>query len=155
MKTSFSQRLLSLYSNYQNFMKGRYGFFDSLNKTLFVTSLILWLFRGVLFSELLVTVIYFVLLGIVVYRMLSKKIYVRSNENQKFLKATAKIRQFLANFSLAKRKTQGKKQTKSQANIQYVVFSCSHCGQSLRAPQGKGKIKVTCQKCQHTFVKEV
>lgn len=32
------------------------------------------------------------------------------------------------------------------------VFRCAQCGQSLRVPKGKGKVKVTCPKCKSSFV---
>ena len=34
----------------------------------------------------------------------------------------------------------------------YKYFHCPHCRQRLRAPRGRGKIQVTCQKCHNVFV---
>ena len=33
----------------------------------------------------------------------------------------------------------------------YKYFRCPQCKQKLRAPRGRGKIQVTCQKCHHVF----
>ena len=33
----------------------------------------------------------------------------------------------------------------------YKYFRCPQCKQRLRAPRGKGKIQVTCQKCRNVF----
>ena len=33
----------------------------------------------------------------------------------------------------------------------YKYFHCPQCKQRLRAPRGKGKIQVTCQKCHNVF----
>lgn len=132
-----------LQSKIVHFMRGRYGRIDPLNKTMIVTSLIL-LFIANFGSLWPLRIIAYGLFFFAYYRVFSKKIYVRSNENQKFLrwklKYTKKIQLF--QDKLKQRKT-------------YRYFRCTECKQQLRAPKGRGQIKVTCSKCQHSFVKKV
>lgn len=33
------------------------------------------------------------------------------------------------------------------------VFVCSKCHQKVRVPKGKGKIEITCPKCNYKFIK--
>ena len=37
----------------------------------------------------------------------------------------------------------------------YRYFKCPCCKQSLRAPKGRGKIRVTCSRCHNVFEKKV
>ena len=37
---------------------------------------------------------------------------------------------------------------------EYRYFKCPKCQQSLRAPKGRGTIKVTCSNCQNQFIKK-
>lgn len=37
----------------------------------------------------------------------------------------------------------------------YVYFKCPTCKQTLRAPKGRGKIRVTCSRCNSKFEKKV
>lgn len=126
-----------------HFMRGRYGVFDTLNKFLLVVSFILLIFLSFIPVRFLI-IFPIVLLGYVYFRVFSKKIYVRANENRKFMQATAGIRKKYHFYKAAfkNRKT-------------YRYFHCPECKQEIRAPKGKGKIKITCSKCQHQFVKKV
>lgn len=77
------------------------------------------------------------------YRMLSKDIYKRSSENQKYLSATEKIRQRFRREKniMEQRKT-------------HHIYSCPGCGQKIRIPRGKGKIEIECPKCHTKFIKK-
>ena len=121
------------------FMKGRYGYFDSLNRMMMILAIILVVIPLSALSwgaYLLIIMAY--------YRYFSKKIYVRSNENQKYLAIQNKV---FRRFNNQKEAFKNRKES--------VYFLCPECKQQLRAPRGKGKIKVTCSKCQHQFVKKV
>ena len=37
----------------------------------------------------------------------------------------------------------------------YRYFKCPSCGQVLRAPKGRGRIRVTCSRCHNVFEKKV
>ncbi|GMA07257.1 hypothetical protein GCM10025886_04080 [Tetragenococcus halophilus subsp. flandriensis] len=134
-------------SNWQNkiiqFMRGRYGVFDPLNKTLLIVTAALIIFN-VFITIPLMNLLPLLLLVIVYYRFFSKRIYVRSNENQRYLRWKNKIKNF---FRLRKEAFQNRKT--------YTYFHCPECKKALRAPKGRGKIKITCSQCRHQFTKKV
>ncbi|MDO4731689.1 MAG: hypothetical protein Q4B14_06205 [Clostridia bacterium] len=124
------------------FMYGRYGV-DSLTFALiifyFVLSLILRMtIRGPIYFISYIPLVY------AFYRVLSKNISARQKENQFFLKYWNKIRY---GFKAAN------KNFKDHQEHKY--FKCPNCSQKLRAPRGRGKIRVTCQRCGRTFDKKV
>lgn len=121
------------------FMKGRYGHLDALGKLLLVTAIIL-LFLPLKFLSWIA----YILIIVAYYRFFSKRIYVRSNENQKYLALRNKV---LARFRNKKEAFTNRKE--------YVYFRCPECKQQIRAPRGRGKIKVRCTKCSHQFIKKV
>lgn len=122
------------------FMYGRYGV-DQLNRFIMgivMVSLVLSLFiRHRVFYWITV-------IGIMIayFRMFSKNIRSRSQENNRYLHATAGIRQNLARFK-------SRSQDKS-----HCYFKCPSCRQTVRVPRGKGKICITCPKCSREFVKK-
>lgn len=133
--------------NAQKWMRGRYGIFDSLNKTLIIISLISLFvanFVGILGWPL--RLIAYALFLFTYYRLFSKKNYVRSNENQKYI---------WLKLNFQKKFKQQK--TKFEQRKEYKYFRCNNysCKQQLRAPKGRGEIKVTCSKCQQVFIKKV
>ena len=132
-----------LQSKLIQFMKGRYGRIDSLNKTMIIISLILLFIANFGFLWPL-RIIAYGLFFYAYYRVFSKKIYVRSNENQRFIRETRPIAKkwHLWKTKFTQRKT-------------YRYFPCPSCKQQMRAPKGRGEIKVTCSKCHHSFVKKV
>ena len=120
-------------------MIGRYGRFDALNKTMLVIAII-----GLLIPISWLSLISYLLLILTYYRLFSRKIYVRSSENQKYLAFQKKI---FGRFGHLKAAFQNRRT--------HVYFRCPECKQQLRAPKGRGKIKVTCNKCHHQFIKKV
>ena len=128
----------------QRFFQGRNGP-DQLNIALIVLSLASTVLSYVMFRNALSTVSY-VLLGLCIFRMISRNIPRRQQENAFFLEKTKGFR----------RKSAGGGQTrvrKDRANFRY--FKCPNCKQNLRAPKGKGKVKITCSKCNTVFFKTV
>ena len=120
-------------------MIGRYGYFDALNKTMLVIAVILL----ILPISWLSLISYFLLI-VTYYRLFSKKIYVRTAENQKFLGLKKKLFGRFSNQKAA-----------FKDRHTHVYFRCPECKQQLRAPKGRGKIKVTCSNCHQTFIKKV
>ncbi|OTO76963.1 hypothetical protein A5865_000837 [Enterococcus sp. 12E11_DIV0728] len=131
------QRVTKLYQKYAHLMRGRYGRFDQINKAL----LVLWAIMMILdrwIPYYIGNILAVAAFALVLYRFLSKKIYPRSNENQKFIQWIAQMKDVF----------KGKKAT-------YSYFKCPECKQKMRAPKGRGKIKVTCKNCHTQFTKKV
>lgn len=125
----------------QRFMIGRYGA-DDLSKAQSVVVMILLVLS--LFGRL--GILYWLALALMIYsiwRMFSKNISKRYEENQKYLnyryKATVKIDRMKKHF--AQRKI-------------YRFYKCPQCRQKVRVPKGRGKICITCPKCRTEFVKK-
>lgn len=121
-------------------MLGRYGV-DQLSMFLIVISIIS-LILSKIFNIGILNIISLILLVYAYYRAFSKKVYKRSFENTKFLKATNPIRSKIKLFG---KKIKGLKE--------YKYFKCSQCNQELRVPRGKGKVSLTCPKCGNKMVR--
>lgn len=126
----------------QQFMYGRYGG-DILNVVLFVSGLILSILGQIIRFYPLVLASY-ILYGYAIFRMLSRNHASRQKELYSFLKVW---NPFVKWFNLQKRIWADRKTFK--------YFKCPNCKRQLRAPKGRGKIEVTCQKCNKQFVKKV
>ncbi len=129
------------------FMQGRYGVLDALGKFLIILGLICIFFVSVLFNDnAFGIVLYIVGWASVIYayfRMFSRNVQKRYNENVQFLNKTAKIRNFF----------KGQRYIWSQRK-DYHIYSCPNCKQKIRIPRGKGRIEIRCPKCGTTFIKK-
>ena len=85
----------------------------------------------------------FVLCILNLYRMCSKNIYKRSQENEAFLQTKGRVQSW---FEVLKKRFEQRKT--------HVFFKCPSCKQTVRVPKGKGKISITCPKCGTAFVKK-
>ena len=123
------------------FMYGRYGI-DSLGKLLIAAALILMLIAGWTNSSVLSILSCFCIIY-AYFRMLSSNVYKRSSENQWYLSKTAKIRNFFSRqkYMMQQRKT-------------HHIYKCPTCHQKIRVPKGRGKIEISCPKCQTKFIKK-
>lgn len=129
-------------NRFRNFMIGRYGT-DQLSMGILISGMILT-FIGDIISSSILTGLSYIAFIICVYRILSRNIEVRRQENYKFLKL----------WNPVKNSIQAKiSQSKEMGTYKY--FKCPNCKQLLRAPRGRGKIAVTCQKCNTKFNKKV
>lgn len=120
-------------------MSGRYGA-DQLSRFMLgvcFVCLILNLFTG----TYLLYVLALALLAVCYFRMFSRNIARRSEENQKYLQLRGKV---LAVF----------RKSWWQERRAYHIYKCPSCGQKIRIPRGKGKICITCPKCRNEFVKK-
>ncbi|WP_418825553.1 hypothetical protein [Paratractidigestivibacter sp.] len=82
-------------------------------------------------------------LALIVYagfRIQSKNLGSRSRENAAFLKAIGPARPWLQNPKAAAAEAK-----------QFKHAKCPHCGQKVRVPRGKGRLRVTCPKCREKF----
>ena len=133
------------YKLYQ-FMQGRRGI-DQFGRFLFFAAIIL-MFVSLLFSKyaVLYAITYYLGLAMLLYgyyRAFSRNIYKREMENNKYLAFKYKV-------------TKGKSfQQWRYERKTYAYFKCPGCGQKMRAPKGKGNIKVRCHSCNTTFNKKV
>lgn len=125
---------------FANWMSGRNGM-DELAR--FESGLVLVLLIISLFSRL--GLLYIVALAVMIhmyYRMFSRNVSKRYEENQKFLNlrynSTVEWNKKKKHF--AQRKT-------------YCFFKCPQCKQEVRVPRGHGKICITCPKCRTEFIK--
>lgn len=120
---------------------GRYGG-DKFSIFLLVSGLVLTILGQIFFWPV-------ILLGDALYlyalfRMFSRNIPARQREYYAFLKVWTPVADW---FRFQKRKFSDRKT--------FRYFRCPNCGQQLRAPKGRGKIQVTCQKCRKEFIKKV
>jgi len=125
----------------KNFMNGRYGT-DQLTLSLLVLGMILT-FLANAFKWHAVTMFSNVIFLACIYRALSKNISARQTENIKFLKL----------YNPAKTWITGKYNIIKSLRY-YKYFKCPNCKQEIRAPRGKGKILITCQKCKNKFIQK-
>ena len=115
------------------FMAGRYGT-DKLN------SLLLWIAAAfVLLSvffqnpwlNLVSVLLAYSLMGVVIFRSLSRNTYQRHKENRRYLNLLERLK-----------------------DREHRYFTCPKCRQSVRVPKGKGKIAISCPKCREKFIKK-
>ena len=121
------------------FMYGRNGI-DQLGRATFWTVLVLEI-ASIFLSRVKIvgTVLYWVinvLCIVMLFRMFSKNLGKRREENQKFVNWWWKIRS----------KSSGAKARHADKDHKY--FTCKSCGAICRVPVGKGKIVITCPKCR-------
>lgn len=127
-------QMKKLLAKFQQFMMGRYGI-DLLNKHLqylFFAVLILSIFL----KNTILNGVAVVLLIILYYRMFSKKIYQRTQENLKYARFVKQVKLFFKRIVDFPR---------------YKYLKCPTCGQKLRVPRGKGEITVKCSRCHEHF----
>lgn len=121
------------------FMQGRYGV-DTLN-THALYLVIFLLVVNIFINNFIIMIISYVLWFVILYRMFSKQVYKRYNENEKYLNLIKPVTMF---FKLQKNRL---------SDRQHKYYRCPQCQQMVRVPRGKGKIIVTCPKCHHKFEK--
>ena len=117
----------------QRFMMGRYGT-DKLNSLLLWIAVIFVLLSVFLQNpvlNLVAVLAAYGLMGVVIFRSLSRNTYRRHRENRRYLNLLERLK-----------------------DREHKYFACPKCEQSVRVPKGKGKIAITCPKCREKFVKK-
>ena len=123
------------------FMYGRYGM-DQLSRNLSLICLVLLIVTMFVRNN----VIYMIALVGIVYtyfRVFSRNISRRSEENEKYLRFHYKVVGKLnkIKFRITDSKT-------------HRIFRCPSCSQKIRVPRGKGNISIKCPKCRIEFIKK-
>ena len=117
----------------QRFMMGRYGT-DKLNMLLLgiglgATVVAMFVKQPVL--DLILMLLSYCLMGIVIFRTLSRNTYKRYQENRKYLLLVQRIK-----------------------DREHRYYDCPKCRQQVRVPRGKGKIAISCPKCREKFIRK-
>ena len=119
-------------------MMGRYGM-DQLNLALVLGAFGLEVVSIFTLHAILSTAAFALLIWELV-RTFSRNIAARRRENEKFLRITARVRAFFAGFraSMNDRKT-------------HRIYRCPSCGQKVRVPKHRGRVRITCPQCGAKF----
>lgn len=122
-------------------MAGRYGA-DDLNG--FMMGLMaVFVVLQVFFQQSVFSLCAILSLMVCYYRMFSKDIAKRSEENGKYLFYRQK---YLGIFTKKKKQFLDKKT--------HHIYKCPQCRQKIRVPKGKGMIEIRCPKCNSVFRKK-
>lgn len=97
------------------------------------------IFNGTAVSRVL-WMLSFVLLLLVYFRMFSRNVYKRTQENNNYMRIRYNT---VKKFRMIKERWTQRKE--------YRFFSCPSCHTTLRVPKGKGKINIVCRKCGTSF----
>lgn len=117
----------------QRFMYGRYGQHDKLNGLILWTGVILVLVSMFLpagWATVVLPLVAYVLMGIAMWRMLSRNVYKRARENRRYLSFWERMK-----------------------DREHRYYACPKCHQDVRVPKGAGKIAITCPKCREKFIR--
>lgn len=124
----------------RQFMTGRYGM-DQMNRFLLYAVMAVILINIFVRSGIL-EVLEIAGLVYLYFRMLSKNVDRRYQENQVFVRRTFKMTEGVNRWKF--RMQEGRK---------FHIYKCPGCGQKVRVPRGRGKISIHCPKCGGDFVK--
>ena len=119
------------------FLYGRYGN-DQLGVFLIALYVLLYIL-SIVFQLGILSLVGDVLLLVALFRMLSRNLTKRREENRKFLRKAEPVLSWYRMRRTIRR------------DKEHRYFKCPSCGQHLRVPRGKGKITVTCRCCGASF----
>lgn len=119
-------------------LRGRNGS-DELSTCALVVAIVL-VAANMLLHSFLVSVIALALMAYAWWRMSSKDLEARENENGVFVEFLGPMRSWVQSPAQAVAETRA-----------YKHIKCPECGQRVRVPRGKGKVRITCPKCHNTF----
>lgn len=140
---------------FYRFMYGRYGndqlnmFLSVLSIALAVCSIVLQIVipnpvaKNVVFYSMLAVVVG--LFVITICRTMSKKIHNRRVENGRFIHFSRALKRFFT-FNTSSKTASHNKDTDL-----YIFRDCTKCSATLRLPRKKGRNRVKCPKCSHSF----
>lgn len=123
------------------FMQGRYGA-DDYSKFLVSVGLVTAIL-SIFVKNGLLSALCWVILFYAYFRIFSRNVSRRYQENVKYLGYKGKVTGF---FRKGKNTAEQRKK--------FHIYTCPSCGQKIRVPRGKGRIEVRCPKCSNTFIKK-
>lgn len=133
------------------FMMGRNGMDDCARAMIgFAVSAMVLQFVAGFFSGTLARFFSYVSMALFIYaifRMLSRNIAARQNENRKWVKVWTPI-------LLSSRRKYSRFKDWKAYHKEFHIDTCKQCGQTLKIPKGKGRIRVTCPKCRSVYERE-
>jgi len=139
MKNSYKQRQrVPFVQRVANFMYGRNGF-DQLGRFVLILYFV-FAVVNIFLNSIIIMAIESALMVYAFFRVLSKNIYKRRNENAKYCRIENKITGF---FKLQRNKWRDRKT--------HVYRKCPHCKKTLRLPRRKGEHTVNCPVCHNRF----
>ena len=133
---------MTFFQKIARFMQGRYGF-DALNGFLLVLAALLWIanfFVWAMIPSLILWGIETALLGLAIFRSLSRNINMRALENRRFRKVYDPVKSWV---QLQIKKFRERKE--------YKYLKCPYCKAQLRVKNQKGTHGVRCPKCRGEF----
>lgn len=125
----------------QRFMIGRYGV-DQFGRFL-LWAAIVCMFLDILFRIRGINWLALLLLIFAYFRILSRDISRRYQENQKYLGYEFRVREKLKRWKF-----------RVQEMKHYHIYRCPSCGQKIRIPRGRGRVSIHCPKCGTDFIKK-
>lgn len=126
---------------FQKFMTGRYGV-DAFSRFLLAVVLICWVLNIIIGGSTILHSWAWLLIIYTYYRMFSRNITKRYQENVKYMEIKNKI---LSKLKINK--------SQMQQHKTHHIYKCPTCKQKIRIPRGKGRICITCPKCKNEFTK--
>ena len=135
----------------RRFMYGRYGS-DQLNMAILVAAVLVSLTNSVLtvflrestvYSGIVAPILSVIVYGLLIYsffRMFSRNVYRRQQENGAYLRQRYKVTSAWRGAV-----------DRWHQRHDYRFFKCPSCRTRLRVPRGKGKINIVCRKCGTSF----
>lgn len=125
---------------FRKMMIGRYGM-DQLSNAMFILSIVILVISSLTGSSI-INMLGIIVLILCYARIFSKNINKRRAENMRFLQWWNPI---CVKLNQSANRVKGYKT--------YRYYKCPKCGQRLRVPKGKGRIRINCPKCHNEFVK--
>lgn len=120
------------------FMAGRYGT-DALTKALFFGYVAIWAFNLFL-NSIWLSLALLALTVYIFFRMLSRNIEKRRQENARYLRFSGKVK---SRFALQGQKWRDRKTARYR--------TCPHCRANIKLPNKKGRHTVECPRCHKDF----
>lgn len=137
------------------FFYGRYGT-DQLYKFSMIVVLVLMVLNIILgfvlpeglvgaIVSLSISVLTYTLLFRMIFRSMSKNIYKRRRENDRYLRIMGAVKRFLIG------NTSRRSRSANNDDMYYIFRDCTKCKATLRLPRKKGKHRVKCPRCSYSF----